>query len=103
MPLIAKDTCVVEWFESMRKEVECYFGRLTGRFRILKLLIVMRTPQEVDKFFHTCYILHIMLDEFDERHELEAGVHWAGQDGLHDTWVVDPLEYVTSVRLRRKG
>lgn len=101
MPLTVDDTCFSKWLESVRKDVECFFGRLKGRFRLLKLPIMMRTPKEVDNVFYTCCILHNMLHAFDGLHEMEADVHWAGQDGLHSAWVADPLEDVTSVGLRK--
>ena len=38
-----------------------------------------------------------MLHVYDGMDQLEAGVHWAGVDGYHDPWIVDPLTDVSSV------
>ncbi|CAN0416889.1 unnamed protein product, partial [Ascophyllum nodosum] len=47
--------------ESVRKDVECFFGILRGRFRILKLPILFRSRERIDNAFFTCCILHNML------------------------------------------
>lgn len=38
-----------EWMESMRKDVECTFGILKGRFRILKAGIRLHSIEKVDQ------------------------------------------------------
>ena len=53
------------FMESERKHVECAFGILKARFRILKLPIHMHDFDEIDDMFHTCCILHNMCLEFD--------------------------------------
>lgn len=60
--------------ENVRKDVECFFGILKGRFRILKLLILYRDEETINNLFFTCCILHNMLHAFDEIHLLEADV-----------------------------
>jgi hypothetical protein len=74
-----------KWVESVRKDVECTFGILKGRFRCLKLPIYYHSKEAIDNMFFTCCILHNMLlshDGLDSR--WENGVNWAGQDGEHD-------------------
>ena len=53
------------FMESERKHVECAFGILKGRFRILKLPIRMHNFSEIDNMFVTCAILHNMCLDFD--------------------------------------
>ena len=54
-----------QWLESMRKDVECCFGILKGRFRILKSPIRIHDIDEVDKIWKTCCALHNWLLEID--------------------------------------
>ena len=84
--------------ESVRKDVECFFGRVKGRFRILKLAFLCRDKGDIDNVWFTCCILHNILHDFDGLGELEEGVHWAGVDGLHEAWVADPLRDDSVVR-----
>lgn len=72
--------------ESVRKDVECFFGILKGRFRILKLGILFQDKDDIDNMFFTCCILHNMLHAFDGLDELEPAVNWGGKEGLHDVW-----------------
>jgi hypothetical protein len=54
----------VEWscrLESVRKNVECMFGILKGRFRILKYPLMYHTRDKLDNTFIACCILHNML------------------------------------------
>jgi len=67
------------WLESVRKDVECTFGILKGRFRILKSGIRFQSRQAVDETFLTCCVIHNMLLEDDDL--LEG---WTGVDGHHD-------------------
>ena len=53
------------FMESERKHVECAFGILKARFRILKLPIRMQNFQTIDDVFVTCCILHNMCLEVD--------------------------------------
>ena len=54
-----------EWVESVRKDVECTFGILKSRFRMLRDGIELHSPGEITNVFHTCCILHNMLLEHD--------------------------------------
>lgn len=70
--IAASSTCCtpayVAWrkkLESVRKDVECFFGRLKQRFRILKGRILIQDKQKVDNIFLTCVALQNMLHEWD--------------------------------------
>lgn len=65
--------------ESLRKDVECTFGILKGRWRILKTGIRLRSLAVVDNIWKTCCCFHNMLLDIDGLTE-----DWAGAIGLHD-------------------
>jgi hypothetical protein len=74
-----------EWVESVRKDVECTFGILKGRFRSLKLPIYFHNAEAIDNMFYTCCILHNMIlasDGLDRR--WEGNAHWLAEDGTHE-------------------
>ena len=80
-----KDALWSKWVESVRKNVECVFGILKGRFRCLKLPIYLHGNHVIDNMFFTCCILRNMLlmkDGYDRR--WEDGVSWADQAGQHE-------------------
>jgi hypothetical protein len=54
--------------ESVRKDVECTFGILKGRFRILSGTVLFKLQSNVDNVFVACCILHNMNLIEDERH-----------------------------------
>ena len=54
-----------KWAESMRKDVECCFGIIKGRFRILKSPICLFNINSVDMIWKTCCALHNWLLEID--------------------------------------
>ena len=76
--------------ESVRKDVECFFGVVKGRFRILKLHILYRNKDDIDNMFFCCCILHNMLHAMDGLDKFEKGMDWAGPDGDHDSGSHDP-------------
>jgi hypothetical protein len=47
-----------KWVESMRKDVECAFGILKGRWRILKTGVRVQGVEACDKVWLTCCALH---------------------------------------------
>ncbi|CAN0019648.1 unnamed protein product [Pylaiella littoralis] len=55
------DATFSEMPKSVRKDVECFFGILKGRFRILKLRLAYHCREDIDNIFFTCCILHNML------------------------------------------
>jgi hypothetical protein len=63
--------------ESVRKDVECAFGVLKGRFRILKLPIQLHDKKKIDDVFFTCVGLHNMIHDWDDR-----AFNFAGPDGM---------------------
>ena len=59
-----------KWLESVRKDVECTFGILKKRFKLLKIGMLYQDQQKCDNAFMTCCVLHNMLlteDGLDER------------------------------------
>ena len=68
-----------KWLESMRKDVECTFGIMKGRFRILKAGIRMHGVNSTDKIWLTCCALQNLLIDVDGLSE-----EWLGQMGQHD-------------------
>jgi hypothetical protein len=50
-----------EWMESIRKDVECTFGMLKERFRILKNKIQYHDIKIIEAIFKMCCILHNMI------------------------------------------
>jgi hypothetical protein len=54
-----------QWLESVRKDVECTFGILKGRFRVLKSGIRLHGIEAADKIWLTCCALHNWLLEVD--------------------------------------
>jgi hypothetical protein len=73
------------WLESMRKDVECTFGILKGRFRILKSGIRMSGTECADNIFLTCCALHNWLLEIDGR-----DVQW--KEGVASDWEGESFE-----------
>jgi hypothetical protein len=59
-----KDVLWSEWIESIRKDVECFFGLLKARFRLLTKAIEYGVFV-CDDVFKTCCILHNMLLTYD--------------------------------------
>ena len=59
--------------ESVRKDIEDIFGVLKGRFRVLKLPILLHKKEQIDNMVFTCIGLHNMLHVWDKRDEWEAG------------------------------
>jgi hypothetical protein len=58
-----------QWLESLRKDVECTFGILKGRWRILKTGIRLHNTAAADKIWLTCCALHNMLLDVDGLNE----------------------------------
>lgn len=79
-----KEALWSKWVESVRKDVECCFGILKGRFRCLKLPIYYQSKPAIDNMFFTCCILHNILlnvDGYDVK--WEQNVNWEKQAGYH--------------------
>lgn len=70
--------------ESVRKDIECVFGRIKGRFRIFKTALLFSTREKVDNAWFTACIIHNMLLQFDGLGKLEEDMDWVGKDGMAD-------------------
>eukprot|EP00613_Pedinella_sp_CCMP2098_P060687 CAMPEP_0171982880 /NCGR_PEP_ID=MMETSP0993-20121228/272970_1 /TAXON_ID=483369 /ORGANISM="non described non described, Strain CCMP2098" /LENGTH=685 /DNA_ID=CAMNT_0012635561 /DNA_START=176 /DNA_END=2236 /DNA_ORIENTATION=+ len=74
--------------ESVRKDIECFFGRLKGRWRILKTPISFHSKEKVDNVFFTCVALQNIIQDWDKRtRELtswEVDADWTGSGGLFE-------------------
>ncbi|CAB9527088.1 Plant transposon protein [Seminavis robusta] len=70
-----------EWIESFRKDAECCFGILKGRFRVLKTGIRLEGPEAADRVWLTCCALHNMLLKVDGLDEWDGS---AGDNQVED-------------------
>ena len=78
-----RDTRFAQWLESMQKDVECTFGIMKGRFRILKAGVRVHGVEAVDRIWRTCCALHNYLlekDGLDERWEDGALSIWETEE-----------------------
>ena len=50
-----------EWLESLRKDVECLFGILKSRFRILRNPTTFHRIEDIQNIMFCCYILHNLI------------------------------------------
>ena len=79
-----KEALWSKWVESVRKDVECSFSILKGRFRCLKSPIYYQSKDVIDNRFFTCCILHntlLNVDGYDSR--WEENINWKGMHGHH--------------------
>jgi len=75
--------------ESVRKDVECLFGRTKKRFRVLRVPFLFKSQAHIENTFRFCMALHNMLLEYD-------GIADIGQDEADwiDADVADHLRRV---------
>ena len=79
-----------KWLESIRIDVECTFGILKGRWRILKSGVRLCGVDSVDHIWFTCCVLHNWLLEVDRlTQEWVGGIRkltsdWDGEMGCLD-------------------
>ena len=71
-----------DWVESMRKDVECTFGILKGRWRCLKYGLRMHSLFQSDAMWKTCCALHNMLLEVD-------GLADGWENGVASEWEME--------------
>mmetsp|Transcript_3458 Transcript_3458/g.7882 ORF Transcript_3458/g.7882 Transcript_3458/m.7882 type:complete len:412 (+) Transcript_3458:205-1440(+) len=70
-----------EMLESVRKDVECTFGILKSRFRILRHGMRLHKPHSIDGAWFTCCMLHNMLLDYDGIHVLlNTEAAWEAMD-----------------------
>jgi hypothetical protein len=84
-----------EMMESMRKDVECAFGILKGRFRILKYGFRIMDRAQINNVVHTCMTLHNMLIEWDGNDVWETDLDYLGVDGEHEADVLEAIRVAT--------
>ena len=69
--------------ESVRKDVECTFGILKGRFRILKLPFECQHEVHIDNVMYTCASLHNRIQRWQGMADVWIDdMDWTGVDGL---------------------
>ncbi|KAL7543618.1 hypothetical protein ACHAWF_007427 [Thalassiosira exigua] len=86
--------------ESVRKDVECVFGILKKRWRILDNGIRFRKLRDTEKTFVACCILHnMMLSEMEPREQNEPRVIRSSVPVPDDIWLEGP----TPARLLQGG
>ena len=65
----------------MRKDVECVFGILKKRFRILRLPFLYGDPNKIVNVFRACCIMHNWLLEFDGSADIgQQECDWINQE-----------------------
>jgi hypothetical protein len=75
-----------DWLCSVRKDIECVFGRLKKRFIVLKNAINIQNQTTIDNMFVVCCILHNMLLQYDYNIQMdENDLLQEDDDDLHDT------------------
>ena len=70
-----------EWLESMRKDVECLFGIMKGRFCILRNGFKFHKIEHCDQLWLTCCALHNMLLNVD-------GLDKNWENGIRSNWEI---------------
>ena len=66
------DPDYVEWrrrLESVRKDIECYFGRLKQRFKILKIPNLIKKKEKIDNMMFTLVAIQNMLLDYSIANE----------------------------------
>ena len=88
---ISSDPDYVLWrtqMEAVRKDIECFFGRLKNRFRVLKTPLTFHKKRDIDNLVFTCIGLQNILHDWDkESGEItswEVDADWLGAGGDFD-------------------
>lgn len=71
-----------QWLESLRRDVECTFGILKSRWRILKTGIRLHSTEAADNVWLTCCALHNMLLKVE-------GLRKGLENGIPSFWMSD--------------
>ena len=70
-----------ERLESVRKDVECVFGIMKKRWRVLRLPFLSTDAKQIEEVFKCCAALHNMLLKFDGRDNIgELDDDWLRAD-----------------------
>ena len=80
-----------EWLESMRKDVECAFGIMKGRFTILRYGTCFKSITRCDQLWLTCFAIHNMLidiDGLDENWKNGTPSNW---QLINDSYIETPF------------
>ena len=75
---------VSKWLESLRKDVECTFGIMKGRFRILKTGIPLHGVGVCDRVWATCCALHNFFLKEDNLDEMWDASKYLFLEGGHE-------------------
>ena len=81
--------------ESLRKDVECTFGILKIRFKILKYPLLYRKEKTINLIFRTCCVLHNILLDVDgrdlaskaERNEINVAIDDEEEEEFDEAYV----------------
>ena len=84
LPMTFAELRFSKWVESLRKDVECTFGIMKGRFRVLKTGIPLHGIEVCDRVWLTCCALHNFLLEEDGLDERWDAAKYLYSDGAHD-------------------
>lgn len=67
--------------ESIRKDIECCFGRIKGRWQLFKGVILFDKREKIDNAWFTACILHNMLHTLNRLGDMEGDADWVGSAG----------------------
>lgn len=103
-----------EWLESVRKDIECTFGILKGRFRLFDQPLRFHYFAHIENAWKSACILHNMLLRYDgnDLADWEKNLNWTYIDPYFDTvednhdidddYVVSMNDYYTTRGAREK-
>lgn len=84
-PIDYEDLVFSKRLESARKDVECFFGIVKSRFRIVKGVLQYHKKGDIDNIFFTCCILHNMLHTYDNMGEMDVAPGWTSSAHIDHT------------------
>ena len=101
-----KDRVCGEWMESVRKDIECFFGMLKQRFRFLLNPIQYHSFTDIECDFKCCCILHNMLisNNGSDLADWEKSIDWTSIDpdlqdlmfenAMQENITIDPVDAI---------
>ena len=97
-PCLANNTHTEKRFNKIHAQargvIECAFGRLKGRFRILLTTLAMKSPRSIGRTIVACCVLHNLTTDFGDDVDLEQVdplLHYHRRERVALPGVVDPL------------